>query len=76
MSRPRGFHFLVSTTEGQNIRTIRHERHHEDIAFYIDLTLASRDYGSWPDSVKAEVRNALIEKSDGNPRHRDQAVRK
>lgn len=42
-------------------------RHHldRDIGLYIDSTLASREYMSWPDNVKAEVRDTLIRKADG-----------
>ena len=69
---------LLSPRANNSVDLSRRQRHLDDIGLYIDSTLASRDYGSWPDSVKAEVRNALIEKSDGmsvNPRHGDQAVR-
>ncbi|KAH6849839.1 ankyrin repeat-containing domain protein [Chaetomium sp. MPI-CAGE-AT-0009] len=37
----------------------------QDIGYYIDSTLESDEYSSWPESVKAEVRDKLIEKADG-----------
>lgn len=36
-----------------------------DIGEYIDSTLTNAKYSSWPIHIKAEVRKALIEKSDG-----------
>jgi hypothetical protein len=37
----------------------------KDIGFYIDKTLDTSDYNSWPGSIKAETRDTLIEKADG-----------
>ncbi len=56
---------LLSSPTNNSIDLSQHQRHHEDIGLYIDSTLASRDYGSWPNSVKAEVKDALIQKSGG-----------
>ncbi len=36
-----------------------------DIGLYIDSVLASPDFESWPDEVKAEARSSLIERADG-----------
>ncbi|KAL7931996.1 ankyrin repeat-containing domain protein [Trichoderma chlorosporum] len=36
-----------------------------DIGLYIDLTLASEEYNSWPKDIKGEAKRALIEKGDG-----------
>jgi hypothetical protein len=36
-----------------------------DIGLYIDKTLATADYDSWPDTVKAEARSTLIKNADG-----------
>ena len=36
-----------------------------DIGLYIDSVLASPDFESWPDEVKAEARYSLIERADG-----------
>lgn len=35
-----------------------------DIRHYIDLKLATDDFNSWPESVKEEVKQSLVEKSD------------
>ncbi|KAG7291992.1 hypothetical protein NEMBOFW57_002022 [Staphylotrichum longicolle] len=40
-------------------------RLNHDIGLYIDSVLASPDFKSWPDEVKAEARSALIERADG-----------
>jgi hypothetical protein len=37
----------------------------QDIGQYIDSRLESRDCSSWPDSIKTEVKAALIAKADG-----------
>lgn len=37
----------------------------DDIGKYIDSTLTSNNYSSWPIDTKAEVKRVLIEKSDG-----------
>ncbi|KAM0258592.1 hypothetical protein ACHAQJ_003763 [Trichoderma viride] len=37
----------------------------DDIGLFIDSILASDDYESWPQEVKAEARSSLIEKADG-----------
>ncbi|RDA85315.1 hypothetical protein CP532_4982 [Ophiocordyceps camponoti-leonardi (nom. inval.)] len=37
----------------------------KDIVLYVDSTLASRSYKSWPESVKKEARDALLNKADG-----------
>ncbi|KAK3380662.1 ankyrin repeat-containing domain protein [Lasiosphaeria ovina] len=36
-----------------------------DIALYIDRTLATSHYSSWPESIKDDAKRSLIEKSDG-----------
>lgn len=36
-----------------------------DIGLYIDNTLATSDYGSWSDIIKAEARATLIKNADG-----------
>lgn len=36
----------------------------EDIRQYIDITLATNKFKSWPPSVKEEARQSLIEKAD------------
>lgn len=36
-----------------------------DIGKYIDATLSTDDFNSWPDEVKLHARKVLIEKSDG-----------
>ncbi len=37
----------------------------QDIALYIDSTLARREFRIWPGSVKTEVRERLVENADG-----------
>lgn len=37
----------------------------KDIGLYIDKTLSSSDYDSWPVSTKAVAKTALIKKADG-----------
>ena len=56
---------LLSSPANNVVALSRHQLHYKDIGLYIESTLASRDYSSWPDDVKAEVRDTLIEKSDG-----------
>lgn len=41
------------------------ERMNCDISLYIDSTLASSAYSSWPNDLKLEVREVLIEKAEG-----------
>lgn len=36
-----------------------------DISLYIDSVLASHDYSSWPESLKAKAKDLLIMKADG-----------
>lgn len=38
---------------------------HDDIGLYIDSVLASPDFESWPDGVKAEARFSLLSRADG-----------
>lgn len=43
---------------------VRQEAINRDISLYIDSTLATKSYESWPDDVKEEAREVLIEKAD------------
>ncbi|GAP92625.1 putative ankyrin repeat protein [Rosellinia necatrix] len=36
-----------------------------DIGLYIDATLASAQYGSWPTDVKAKAKDLLVQRADG-----------
>jgi len=36
-----------------------------DIGIFVDTTLSSLEYGSWPKKLKDEAREALIERADG-----------
>lgn len=36
-----------------------------DIGLFIDLALASDECRSWPNSIRAEAKNSLMEKADG-----------
>ncbi|KAK4085199.1 uncharacterized protein Triagg1_189 [Trichoderma aggressivum f. europaeum] len=45
--------------------TIRRDVLDRDIGMFIDLTLASEEYSSWPEVIKKEARDSLIEKADG-----------
>ncbi|KAL6898779.1 ankyrin repeat-containing domain protein [Trichoderma evansii] len=40
-----------------------------DISQYVDYTLADVNYSSWPDDIKTEAKEILIEKSDGILNH-------
>jgi hypothetical protein len=64
----KNFKTLFSNTAPANIDidliTYRHKVDH-DIGLHIDKTLASRSYDEWPEDIKKEVREALIEKADG-----------
>lgn len=37
----------------------------QDISRYIDMTLSSADFKSWPQIIRTEVKEELIKKSDG-----------
>lgn len=37
----------------------------QDIGLYIDSVLASPDFESWPENIKVEAREVLIQKADG-----------
>ncbi|KAJ4859640.1 ankyrin repeats (3 copies) domain-containing protein [Trichoderma breve] len=54
--------FCTSRKESDIDVSLQIER---DIGEYIDSTLTNAKYSSWPILIKAEVRKALIEKSDG-----------
>jgi hypothetical protein len=45
--------------------SIYKEAVNHDIGLYIDQTLATSDYESWPESIRVEARATLIEKADG-----------
>ncbi len=57
---------LLSPPEKGSVDLLAHRNFlNRDIGMYIDSTLASRDYGSWPNDVKKEVRDTLVKKADG-----------
>ncbi|KAL7960365.1 hypothetical protein V8C34DRAFT_276955 [Trichoderma compactum] len=45
--------------------TVRRDVLDRDIGVFIDLTLASEEYSSWPEIIKRKARESLIEKADG-----------
>lgn len=45
--------------------TVRRNVLDHDIGLFIDSTLASDEYCSWPETIRAEARKSLIEKADG-----------
>lgn len=45
--------------------TVRRNILDHDIGLFIDLTLSSDECRSWPDNIKAEARQSLIERADG-----------
>jgi hypothetical protein len=47
-----------------DLLTYRYKVDH-DIGLHIDKTLASETYDEWPEVLKKEVREALVEKADG-----------
>jgi ATP/maltotriose-dependent transcriptional regulator MalT len=45
--------------------TVRRNDLDHDIGLFIDSTIASGDYLSWPERIKAEAKESLIERADG-----------
>ncbi|KAM0521111.1 hypothetical protein ACHAPE_002584 [Trichoderma viride] len=45
--------------------TVRRNVIDHDIDLFIDLTLSSYEYLSWPESIRAEARKSLVERADG-----------
>lgn len=45
--------------------TVRRNAIDHDIGLFIDLTLSSYEYQSWPEDIKAEARKSLVDKADG-----------
>jgi hypothetical protein len=57
---------LLSPPERNSIDlTVARDDIDADIGLYIDSMLGSPDFDSWPDDVKMEVREVLVERADG-----------
>ncbi|KAL7935792.1 ankyrin repeat-containing domain protein [Trichoderma chlorosporum] len=57
---------LLSEPWGSEIDlSIQHEVLDDDIGRYIDFVLADAEYDTWPEDIKKESKNALMEKADG-----------
>lgn len=58
--------FVIPSTRNMDLNLLTHrEKIDYDISLYIDKTPGSETYTDWPEELKIEARQALVERADG-----------